>query len=204
MLRNHSVGRIVCVTGLACLLTLLTACASVSWECKVGGKVNEKQKSGDATIAAEVSGTVFAGTGSAAMAGALGIKDTLDAGSITMDTSGSSVAWPQTGTVALTIRSKSSNVVLAAQSFPWGRSGSVISFSNPAAVDSWLSSSGADAATHKVDYAFQNLVVPAEEGNNLIAVDIYRGNVAEATAAATIPYRERDECPPRTPNCHVP
>jgi hypothetical protein len=92
-----------------------------------------------------VSGTVFAGSGSAAMSGAPGIKDTLDAGS-----------------------------------------------------------SGADAVTHKVDYAFQNLVVPAEEGNNLIAVDIYRGNVAEATAAATIPYRERDECPPRTPNCHVP
>lgn len=180
------------IAVLSFLLTLLTACASVTWKCEVGGTVNQQQQvigafSGG-MIDASVSGSLSASSAPAAIAGALGVNSTLDASSITMDTSGSSVTWPQTGTVALTIRSKSNGAVLSAQSFPWTRNVSVITFSNPSAVNSWLSSSGADAATHKVDYDFQNLTMPAQQGSNLIAVDIYQDNVPQATAAATIPY----------------
>jgi hypothetical protein len=192
-------------------VVLLSACSGVQVKCEVQGNIGtrvQQQAVGPATnvavVEANITGSMFIGSETAAMMSALS-GDSIDASSITMDTSGSNVQWPLTGSVSLTIRNKASNAVLAARSFPWARSGSVVRFSNPAAVDAWLSSSGANASQHKVDYAFQNLTMPAQDGTNLVAVDVYQGNVPRATASVTVPYDAgRPNCPPPAVNCHIP
>jgi hypothetical protein len=189
----------------------LTACVGVQWKCEVGGQVGQKEEkkvagagaSGD-VIEASVTGSLFADSTLAALGRMSGAGAALDSSSIVMDVSGSNVQWPQTGTLALTIRKRSNHSVLAAKSFGWTRNGSNILLSNPVAVDAWLASSGADAAGYQVDYAFQNLTMPAIEGSNLVAVDVYQDGVPKATAAVTIPYAgggggcpEHTTCNPR-------
>jgi len=193
----------------ALLAATLTACAGVQWKCEVGGQVGEKQEKlgeglGGAVIEASVTGSLFANATVAALGKMSGANAPLNSASIVMDVSGSNVQWPQSGMLALTIRNRSTHAVLAARSFAWTRSGTSVVVSDPAAVDAWILSSGADAADYQVDYAFQNLTMPAQEGSNLVAVDVYQDGTPKATAAATIPWSgggsgcpEHTTCNPR-------
>ena len=182
---------------------MLAACASVSSKCEIGGDIGQQQQQsqgagGGGVINAKLSGELFATGIGGTMASMVGINSALDSSQIAMDISDSSVSWPGSGTLALKIQNRTSNSILAAQSFQWVRTGGTMHRSEPGAVDSWLLSSGANAGTPKISYEFQNLTMPAQEGNNLLAVDVYYGSTPQATAAATIPYsgggRPNDPC----------
>lgn len=197
-----SLKTFVRVAVIGCAAAMLAACASVSWKCEIGGDVGQQQQAqgagGGGVIHATLSGELFAAGIGGAVANMVGINSTLDSSQIAMDISDSSVSWPGSGSVALKIQNKTNNSILAARSFQWVRTGGTIRLSDPGSVDSWLLSTGANAGTHKISYEFQNLTMPAQEGNNLLAVDVYYGSTPQATAAATIPYsgggRPNDPC----------
>lgn len=186
--------------GAVFLLTFtLAACAGVTWECKVGGTVGQKPKvmataSGGAVINADVSGALSASSMIASFAHMAGASTQPDAASISMDVSDSTTTWPASGMVTLTLRKKTNGSVLASRSFGWRRSGSILKLSDPGAVNGWLVASGADASSYKLEYKFQNLVLPAQPGSNLIAVDVYENGAPRATAASTILWDPADSC----------
>lgn len=188
MITKKSVLAATRLVSAGCLLSVLTACATATWKCEVGGTVNQQQKSGSAMIDARVSGELFVSSAAAALAGAMGMSTAIDSSAISMDVSGSTVQWPLQGAVTLSIVDRQDDDLVAARSFGWRRSANAVVFSEPAAIDAWLLASGANAMTHKVAYDFQGLSMPAEEGTNLIAVDIYQGGVPQATATASVAY----------------
>ena len=69
----------------------------------------------------------------------------LDAAAFEMDVSGSTITYPATGTGSVVLRRASNNTIVAAQTFAWKRIGSVITFSNPNAVNQWAYANSADA-----------------------------------------------------------
>lgn len=60
-----------------------------------------------------------------------------DAAQFTLDTAGSTIPYPSTGSVNVILTDSRTGVIQGAKVFPWVRSGSVIRLQNPDAVNSW-------------------------------------------------------------------
>jgi hypothetical protein len=182
----------MCLLVAACGSATLTCTATVSTEAKaksvgpiVGISSSQYALGASATPVSVVNvfGTMEA-TGTSAMmataAGAFGASSVPDVASFTMDVSGGSVVWPQTGTVTLTILNKADGAVISARSFGWGRSGAMIQLSSPAEVNNWVLSTGATEANAKVKYDMGGVEVQSAVGTNIVSTAVLQNNVVRA------------------------
>ncbi len=115
-----------------------------------------------------------------------------DAGSFSLDTSGSTVAWPATGTITLAITNLASGAVIATNSFAYTKSGTVLVFANPALVNAWLSATGANPASSKLSYTIAGFPVTPQSGTNIAAATARADNTVMAQSAVTF---EGSSCP---------
>lgn len=114
-----------------------------------------------------------------------------DASAFSMNISGSTITYPSTGQVTITITNSSSNSVVAAQTFSWVRTGNTLVLANPAAVNAWAS--GISSAADEVSYQLVPFEAQAAAGNNtIVAASVYQGQTT-ASASSTFCYS------PRTP-----
>ncbi|HEY9131801.1 MAG TPA: hypothetical protein VIM98_08615 [Dyella sp.] len=116
-----------------------------------------------------------------------------DAGSFSLDTSGSTVTWPATGTVTLTVSQLSSGAVIATSNFAYVKSGSVLVFADPTSVNNWLAATGADPASSKLAYTVAGFPVTPQSGTNVAAAAARADSTVMAQSAATF---EGSSCPP--------
>lgn len=176
------------LAGGSCLV--LSGCAGWSVTAETGCS-QTFPGNGQVTCDARVSATKQLGNrmlsmASQALSGALP-----DASAFSMNTSGSTVAYPSTGQVTITLTDSSSNSVVAAQTFPWVKTGYVITLANPAAVNAWAA--GIDSSADQVSYQLVPFATEPTPGNNTIAVaSVYQGQTS-ASASSTFCYS------PRTP-----
>lgn len=124
----------------------------------------------------------------------------LDAASVSLDTTGSTMAYPSQGQITVSLINSTNGVVVAARTFDWTRSGSILVFSNPVLVNSWLSdysSSGADTATYQLVPFATSLV----EGSNTISIASRYAGTTTASASQTFTYCPRTPPTPGKPVC---
>ncbi|WP_077444612.1 hypothetical protein [Rhodanobacter sp. C05] len=124
------------------------------------------------------------------------MKATISAADLYIETAGTDFALATTGNAALTI-SDSNGAILASSSFPWVRSGTKLTFQNPAAIQSWLnqypSAAGIGA---KLSYGS----IPADGNDHFMSTVVVYQGVQQASTSATFsaecmtPYRTREIC----------
>lgn len=159
--------------GLALLTAglLLTSCAG--WTVKGKVSCSKTLPDGDTKCTAGVSASKTIGSDIRALAHTLtgGIPD---ASEYSLDISGSTVPYPNTGQATVTLRNSSTNTVVAAKMFPWVRSGDTIVFANPSAVNAWIA--GVTAPVDEVAYQLAPFDTHLEPGSNVLHVStIYDG-----------------------------
>lgn len=102
----------------------------------------------------EISGTFGGGGGSPPQlrAAMLTATETPDAAQFYIDTTGSTIAYPATGTVTISLVVSFTDTVQAAKLFAWTRSGNIIRLTDPDAVNAWAAANGgkADKMTYKM------------------------------------------------------
>ena len=69
----------------------------------------------------------------------------IDAEAFEVDTAGTTVPVPSNGYMQVVLRRSSNNSIVAAQAFPWSKSGTKIRFNSPDAVNNWAYANAADA-----------------------------------------------------------
>lgn len=162
---------------------LLSACnrpeitVTVKWPAKLQSMTygaSATSASTTSTSAVDISGSIASADSNV----------TLDAAAMTIDVSSSTVGFPSSGTTTLRIVSNS-GALIGSRSFGWSRSGGMLYFSDPSAINSWLQSSGAPLATSRIDYALDNLNVAITEGENYVAatVEMYSEPVASGSSS---------------------
>lgn len=120
----------------------------------------------------EVSGSVkwTLGGGSSGSGGSQdqpGDAQDFDANNYQIDTSGSNVAIPNSGTMSVTITDEFDNPV-SSRSFAWMKSGSFILASDPSQINSWLlAEQNRGVEIWGVDYV-ADFVTPAQPGENSV------------------------------------
>lgn len=161
-------------------VVLLSACSPPSITITIKWPQMQQQMaygaSTTSTSTVNISGSIAAADGNA----------TLDAAAMTIDVSSSNVGFPSSGTTTLRIV-RNSGALMGSRSFGWSRSGGLLRFSDPSAVNSWLQSSGADPATSRVDYSLDPNVATTE-GENYVAatVKMYSEPVASGSSSYNI------------------
>lgn len=73
-----------------------------------------------------------------------------DAGAYELDTAGSTIPYPATGTFVVTLTDTSTGQVQAAASFPWVKVGTILKAQNPTAINDWAYANAGTA--DKVSY----------------------------------------------------
>lgn len=163
----------------ASMALLLSACErppeitiTIKWPSKLQSMAHGASTT--STSAVDISGSIAAADGNV----------TLDAAAMTIDVSSSNVGFPSSGTTTLRIVSNS-GALIGSRSFGWSRSGGMLSFSDPSAINSWLQSSGADPATSRIDWSLDDLNVVTIEGENYVAatVEMYSEPVASGSSS---------------------
>jgi hypothetical protein len=172
------------MTALASGILGLAAC---SWAAKVTKKVGQPAE-GEISV----SGTFPA----PALAPQMRAVSTITASDLYIDTSGTDFALSNSGNVALTLTNSNGDVV-AANAFPWIRSGVNLVFQNPAAVQGWLNQYPA-AASVDAKLAYGN--TPADGADHVMTTAVvYQGNVQASVtrtfaAECTTKYHARELC----------
>lgn len=152
-----------CVVALMC--SGLTGCATTgSWsiegtcdtsrKCSVGGKVGGTWGGGEKK-------SIYQGMMLALAA------NLPDAALFEIDVSGSSIGFPSSGLVTMTLVDTTTNVTIAAQQFPWTKVGGALKLSDPDAVNSWAVEKGGTADEMRYTLARFNASAPA--GDNVIS-----------------------------------
>lgn len=116
-----------------------------------------------------------------------------DASDYSLDTTGSTIPYPGTGHVTITLKSDAAGSVVAAKTFDWVRTGNVIVLADPDAVNAWVASNpSADDATYTlVPFATQLAV-----GDNIYALAVRYNDETEASNVKHIEYGGRPGGPP--------
>lgn len=153
---------------IACAATsMLAGCPSASLSCTESVQWGQPvKKPGTAQVVADVTTLVPSIGVTGVLFSPGGLSGGVDVSQFAIDTAGSSFAWPSTGVVVLTISNASTGAMIATQSFNFSVSGTEVVFSNPASVDSWITSTGANPSTSEVTYAVQPFEVAAAPGTN--------------------------------------
>lgn len=119
--------------------------------------------------------------------------ETFDAALWSVSLSGSNVDLPNYGTALLKLVDSTTNTVIASQNFGWYRSGTVLLFSNPNAVNDWAINNAGTADT--ISYETAEFLTSENVGNNnLVMIDKYEN---EQLAYASYSWRRENFCPKR-------
>jgi hypothetical protein len=153
-------------------------------------------KGGGAEVIGQVSTTPSAGV-TGILSSTIGYTGAIDASSFSLNTTGSSVAWPSTGVIVVAINNSTTGAVISEQSFNFNKVGALVEFANPASVDAWISASGAPS-TSNVTFAVQPFDVVATAGTNTVAVAAQIGGTTMSTSTVTFQGSACD------PNIHTP
>ncbi|MDG2523803.1 hypothetical protein P6166_00315 [Stenotrophomonas sp. HITSZ_GD] len=84
---------------------------------------------------------------------AYALDATPDAALWEMDTAGSQIPYPATGTVSVMLMRSADNVVVAAQTFSYVKSGTIVRLADPDAVNNWAYANAGDADSIKYETA---------------------------------------------------
>lgn len=177
----------------------LTACSGVRWRVYVDCDVRNGSKS--CRVGGEGSGSIRLNLANRStmqkfLANVASIGSAAD---FSIDVSGSTIAYPTSGQVTVTLSVSSTGAVEAVGVFPWIRTGSVIRLSDPGSVDAWAISNSGDADSMAYD------LVPFEanfaDGSNTIAATSYFQGAATASSASEFTYCNNDPGHPSEDAC---
>lgn len=122
-----------------------------------------------------------------------------DAGSYQLDVSGSTIPYPSNGTMVVTLKNSASGNVVAAQTFQWTRTGSVISASHPDSINNWAYSYA--GAADSISYELSQFRSAYGSGLQTIAASSYYESTRGAGFTATFLGGSGCERHPRTGLC---
>lgn len=178
-------SKLISAIALSAISLSLSGCASTgTWE--VNGKCSGLPRSPNCEIGGKIGGT-WGGSGNklTTLAQKMAIAaDVADAAQFSIDVSGSTILYPATGIVTLTLKNTASGTTLATTDFDWTRSGSIIKLTDPDAVNNWALASGGSA--NELSYKIKPFPMSSGYGQQVISVQsTYEGNV---TASASSTY----------------
>lgn len=162
----------------------LTGCAGVGWSAKASCN------GGGCSVEGEIHGgtqqKLMAGgnDGSSMLSARTGTTSAdlaaVDANSVMIDTSGSTVTIPTFGNITLKLVDSTSGFVFAARTFGWNKVGGDIKFSDPYSVNAWIQDNGSGA--DDLQYALAPFAVAEAVGLNTFATAVtYAGEVQAAS-----------------------
>jgi hypothetical protein len=179
---------IVGLAALSCTL-MLAGCGSASMTCTVKVSTESKADAVGAGAGAGANGIAVSGelvaSGMQQKLAATFSSSLPDAASFTMDTSGSTILWPSSGVIVLTITQISTGSVVASSSFTYVKNGTVLSFANPSVVNQWLQSMNADPSNFRLGYQLSSFSVIPQQGTNVVKVAALQDNTVQATSMST-------------------
>jgi hypothetical protein len=182
MVVKTSMGTALVLTGL-----LLAGCSS-SWTIKASASCSRTFPGGQTKCTAGASTSTTIGNNIRMLASAFSGESIPDASEYSMDTSGSTIPYPRTGQITVTLKNSSANTVVAAKMFPWTRIGNTISFSNPSAVNSWVDNV-ANATVDEVDYQLAPFNAQLKPGPNTLKAATKHNGQTLASVTKNICYR---------------
>lgn len=103
----------------------------------------------------------------------------IDAAGVFLDTSGSTIAYPASGLVTLTLLN-SNGAVVASNTFAWSNAGTGLVFANPSAVNAWESANSNGVSIFNYQLAPFNAGYPAG-ANTLAIATTYQGVTLAST-----------------------
>jgi hypothetical protein len=104
-----------------------------------------------------------------------------DFSSLSMDISGSTVTFPSSGGITLTLHDDLHGTTLASGVFSWVRSGSRIYLADPASANGWAAPYAEDA--DRVSFQLDDFASPVLSGTNSIAVNVDVDGVTHASSS---------------------
>ncbi len=116
----------------------------------------------------------------------------IDAAGVVLDTSGSTIAYPSTGTVTLSLFN-ASGAVVASKSFPWVRSGAGLIFSSPAAVNQWESAN--NNGVSQINYQLAPFTAGFLAGTNTMSIATTYQGVTLSHFSSTFKSARGSQCP---------
>ena len=178
---------LVVALSVACLS--LGGCATTSqgtWE--ISGKCSGLPSKPSCEIGGKIGGTWGGGGGGNKKLVALAQQvlvaaDVADAAQFSIDVSGSTITYPDSGIVTLMLKNRSTGVVRATKDFSWIRSGSILKLADPDSVNNWALSSGGDA--NEITYSLKRFQVNSGYGEQVISVASKYEDVVTAAATST-------------------
>lgn len=183
--------RIIAIAGIAATLALV-GCAGATWNVKATCKTD-----GDCQVEGSIGGTIPGGGSNGRLADKmLASSAPWDAADFVLDVSGSTVHYPSTGRVTLTLIDRSTDVVQAARQFDWVRNGSILRLVDPDTVNAWAATEGGTA--NDLTYKLARFETGAPPGDHIASVKSkYQGQVtASATTHFSVctPYPSPYQC----------
>lgn len=106
-----------------------------------------------------------------------------DAAQFEIDTTGSSIPYPASGLVNITLTDTNSQVVQASKNFTWVRVGAVLKLQSPNAVNTWAIQNAGSA--NKMDYRLLPFASNYGENLQIIAIKAKYENETLASFAST-------------------
>lgn len=124
---------------------------------------------------------------------ALAVSEIPDAALFEIDLSGSSVTYPSTGNVTLTLYDSAGGVAVAARQFSWYRSGTVLRLTDPDSANAWAAAEGGSA--NELRYALATVSANANPGEQIISVASRYEGATTASASSTFTVCTKDPSP---------
>jgi len=178
--------KIVVMSPLILAVTMgLSGCGGLQMKsAKVSASCTGKSTGTECTMGAEAVWEKPSGGGNkfmAMMANALNVG-ALDAASFNVDTTGSTISYPNSGTMVVSLTRSADGAVVASQTFSWIKQGAILVASDPDAINNWAYASAGDADS--VSYSLNKFVAGATPGvNTIAATGVYEG-VQQASAVS--------------------
>lgn len=163
------------------VVLVLTSCGSVEWQ--VGAACEQSKK---CRIEGKIGGKIGDGPQGRPLLHqrllAVALAEVPDATHFEIDVSGSTVAFPMTGEVLLSLVDTRNGTVTATRQFGWRRAGATLRLADADAVNAWAAASGGSA--DELRYSLIPFFVGAAPGPNTIATaSRYRGTRRAASVS---------------------
>lgn len=171
------------ITASALLLAFSGCATTGTWE--VNGKCSGLPRNPNCEIGGKIGGTWGGSNKLTTLAQKISSFSVIpDAAQFALNISGSTIAYPLTGSAILTLRNADTDSIVASKSFNWYRSGNTIKLSDPDTVNAWALSAGSSA--NELTYKLTPFPLSSGYGQQTVSVQsVYEGSV---TAASTTTY----------------
>lgn len=174
--------RLSCVSK-ACALVICTSlvgCAGMNY-----GVKGSCDTTGKCAIEGSISGTIPPGKPQmmALASQMLAATEVPDAALFEIDVSGSTISYPATGTVTITLKDTATDTVQAAKLFNWTRTGNSIRLADPDAVNAWAATEGGNA--NELSYKLTRFATTSGAGDQIISTAAKYEGVVKATASSS-------------------